>query len=253
MNREELLDLIPAYALDALDVDERVEIEALLKKDAEAQFLLQEYEAVAAILPFAVPHRPAPAHLRADLKARLAKPSPVAEVEKSPSGTAEKSRILPFPTNTIITLAVAMLVMAIGLVAFLMNDSGTTENPNEILYNQLIEQDGSQRFTLTPELASEATGELVYSADGTQAILRISELPDTTEEESYQLWLSDEDAIESGGIFHWADGHGPYYVLIDRPIEDIATVGMTIEPFEGSPENAPTSEQLFNVTVAQAR
>jgi len=259
MNRDELLELIPAYALDALDDDERIEVEALLNKDAEAQSLLQEYEDIAAILPFAVPQRPAPAHLRADLIARLSKPSvsleePVAKKPETQPGIEQKSKVVPFPTNTLITAAAAILVVAIGLVAFLLNGNETSDNPNEILFNELIEQDGSQRFTISPGTASEATGELVFSADGSQAVLRISSLPDTTDEESYQLWLIGEEHTQSGGIFHWPDGHGPYYVLIDHPIDELVSVGMSIEPFEGSPlGNAPTGERLFGVAIAQAQ
>ena len=57
MTRDDLLELIPAYALDALDTDERAEVDSLLTSDAEAQQLLADYEAVASALVFHVPER----------------------------------------------------------------------------------------------------------------------------------------------------------------------------------------------------
>jgi len=72
MDRNDLLDLIPAYALGALDAEERAAVETLLATDAEAQQLLAEYQGVAETLMLTAPARPAPAHLQADLKARLA-------------------------------------------------------------------------------------------------------------------------------------------------------------------------------------
>ena len=46
MDRETLLDLIPAYALGALDSEERAEFEAWLSTDSDGRRLLAEYQAV---------------------------------------------------------------------------------------------------------------------------------------------------------------------------------------------------------------
>ena len=72
MDRDTLIDFIPAYALGALDADECDAVEALLRADAEAQTLLVEYEAVAAHVALLAPPQAPPAHLAADLRARLA-------------------------------------------------------------------------------------------------------------------------------------------------------------------------------------
>ena len=45
--REQLLNLVPSYAIGALDEDERAEFEAWLQHDQEAQALLADYLAVA--------------------------------------------------------------------------------------------------------------------------------------------------------------------------------------------------------------
>jgi anti-sigma factor RsiW len=72
MNRDDLIDLIPAYALGALDADEKAEFETWLAGDLQAQALLAEYRQVADRLVIAAPLRAAPPHLQADLRRRLA-------------------------------------------------------------------------------------------------------------------------------------------------------------------------------------
>ena len=261
MNRDELLELIPAYAIDALDEDERIEVEALLKQDAEARALLRDYKAVVAVLPLAVPQRTAPAHLRGDLQKQLAERrqnstgKQEAPVEDKTSHTeSAQSRILPFP-SAMIASAAAMIIVVIGIVFVLASGILAPDDihPNAIIYNDIVAQAGSGRYYVTPDTAPDVNGELVVSEDGSQAILRVASLPDTTDEESYQLWLISDEEVVSGGIFHWPTGHGPYYIAIDRPVADLVALGMTIEPFDGSPlANAPTGERLFAVSVASA-
>ncbi len=116
MTREELLNLIPAYAIGALDDNERIALEKLLETDTEAQQIMQEYTAIAEVLTFAVPERPAPAHLKADLKARLAaRPKNVAEEAPVSVGEASKKpRLISMP-NILLASAAAILVVVIGI------------------------------------------------------------------------------------------------------------------------------------------
>ena len=72
MDKQALLDLIPAYAIDALDPDERALVEAQLQTDPEARRLLDDYRTVGDALVLAVPAIPAPAHLGDNLRRRMA-------------------------------------------------------------------------------------------------------------------------------------------------------------------------------------
>ncbi|MEM9952452.1 MAG: anti-sigma factor [Chloroflexota bacterium] len=264
MNRNDLLDLIPAYALDALDADEKPLVEALLKDDTEAQQLLQEYQAVTSALAFHVPERPAPPHLRAGLQAKLAESRqqnadktitvPTENRDTSSSAPASPTNITRFPTTILLSVAAAVIVLVIGIVAFLNSNPTSAPSPNELLYNELFNAEGTSSYSVIPNVATDVTGELLVSADNSEAVLRIASLPDTTEEQSYQLWLITDDQFQSGGVFHWPTGHGPYFVGINPDlVGDIVTVGMTIEPFDGSPlGNEPSSEQLFSVEVTTA-
>lgn len=253
MNRDLLLDLIPAYSIGALDDDERIALETLLKTDAEAQQILAEYESIADLLAFTVPERPAPAHLKADLKARLAKrPKLLAKpqhiIEKEAEDLPKKNpRLMSLPT--ILIGSVAAIVLLVISFSFIMTQLNPELDPTEILFNDISEQSDVSRFGIASLVAENAEGELVVASNG-DAVLRIASLPDATEEESYQLWIIDGDNVQSAGIFHWTTGHGPYFIPIEQSLSDIGTIAMTIEPFEGSPlGDEPTGDILFDVDL----
>lgn len=252
MNRDKLLELIPAYVLDALENDERIIVEAFIETDTEAQLLVQEYEAVTSILPFAVPVQSAPSHLKADLRQRLAKrqnKSAIEEVKITP-------QVIRFPYRIFLSSVAAIIIFIIGILLFVNQSSPTEQVPRGlILYNEIIEDSSFQQFIVTPTGAENSSGELVVSEDGSQAVLRIAELPTIAENERYQLWLIRNDGVESGGLFYWATGDGPYYIImpLDRPIDEYARFGMSIEPENGSPfPDAPSGTALFSVIIALA-
>lgn len=254
MNREELLELIPAYALDALEDDERTMLEALLENDIEAQKLLADYEVISSILPLATPVHAAPSHLKSDLQERLAKRQKANKIIKAAPSSAKKS--LSSQYRLFISSAAALIVMFLGIFAYIkQNPEATREPKGLILYNEILAQSNYQKYEVTPTGAKNATGELVVSTDGSEAVLVIAQLPDLQEGQRYQLWLAREGNIESGGLYYWPTGQGPYYVVVplDQPFREYIRFGMSIEPEAGSPlVNAPSGVGLFSVTVAQA-
>lgn len=251
MKRDDSLNLIPAYALDALDEDERAEVDTLLATDTEAQQLLADYQAVASTLVFHVPVQPAPSYLRADLKSKLAQRR-LDSASQEPTivpPIAENNKVTQLPSSLWITGAAAIIALALGLIVFL-NSSPISEN--ESLYEQLINADDTVQYSVTPETAENASGELLVSASGDEAVLRVASLPNVASDESYQLWLITDEQIHSGGIFYWNAEDEPFFVSITPDfVGDIVNVAMTIEPFAGSPlGNEPTGNLLFSVDVA---
>ena len=96
-------------------------------------------------------------------------------------------------------------------------------------------------------------GDLVISPDGTEVILHLADLPKLAEQQAYQLWARDDEALHSAGLYHWKDGHGPYFVMLDlaKPIESYQGFGMTIEPEAGSPlGNEPSTDPIWRLALA---
>ncbi len=238
MNREELLDLIPAYALGALDPDEHAEVEALLAADAEARHLLADYERLTSMLALAAPARSAPAGLQDDLRRRLA-------ANRLPN-------VRPYPRlpwlSVMVGVAAALLVAVVGLLAVLR----TPADPGAELYQRIVADPGARRYPLEPGLQETTSGELVASADGRAAVIRVQTLPPIEPDQTFQLWLADGDGVSSGGLFRFDDPAGPNYLIVplEKPVEQYRAFGLSLEPAGGSPySDRPTGPRVLRVEL----
>lgn len=255
MKREELLELIPAYALGALDDDERAAVEAWLPTDPEAQRLLEEYQEMIDWLPLAAPAQPAPSHLQADLRRRLA------DQREGVAGrqSDDKPRLTKLPPAwprpmlrrdwlpMVAGMAAALvLLVAALLLALRPNDPGAA------LYARLVEQPGAREIALLPDVEPAPTGELVASPDGREAVIRVENLPDIGSDQTFQLWLVDEAGARSGGLFRFANVEGENYIVLplEKPVTEYQAFGVSLEPAGGSPyADRPTGPRVFRVEV----
>jgi anti-sigma-K factor RskA len=248
--REELLDLIPAYALGALDEDERTEFESWLEDDPEAQAILSDYHAVAGHLLTLVQLHPAPDHLQADLRQRLA---------ANPRGSAAAKReILPKRWMGWVLAAAALLVVAI--VGILLVPSGSankaTPTPGAAdLYARLVAQSSSSQYTIVAgEVDADVSGNMIISSDGRQAVLCIWYLPAITSDQTFQMWLIDTNgARTSGGLFRAEPSQEVLYIQVpfDQPVTAYKGVGVSLEPAGGSPyTDRPTGPRVLSVPLS---
>jgi anti-sigma-K factor RskA len=251
MNRETFLDLIPAYALGALDADEREAFEALLANDAEAQKLLAEYQALSDTLVLVTPAQPAPSHLQNDLRKRLA----AQRKTEQPQITALTPPEVKAPRRNrtaagLVALA-AMLVAVVAVAWFLTRDQ--TLSPQE-LYARLSAQEGAISVAVVPDAAQEQiSGTLIAAPDGSEAVIMVNNLPALSPDQTFQLWLiSDQSSIQSGGLFQAAQTEAATYIVLplESPLQDYSAFAVSIEPEGGSPfEDQPTTTPIFAVPV----
>ena len=257
MTRNELLDLIPAYALGALDDDERAGVDALLAADAEARALLAEYREMTEALVLLTSARKAPAQLEGDLRTRLAA-SRQPPVTKTPAKTTPMTQppTLQLPqraaqqTWVLRALAVAAALIVV-LGAVLVVSTLGEESPAQ-LFEKISAEDDAIHARIVADENVNAWGELVSSPDGTQAVLAIWALPQLNADQNFQVWLvGSEGTVRSGGIFTAAND-GPTYVQIpfDQPVEAYQAVGISIEPEGGSPfEDRPSGPRVLRVPL----
>lgn len=232
MDRSELFDLIPAYALGALDPEERAAVEALLAVDAEAKHELALYQDITATLPLAAPARRAPDHLGEDLRRRLAAERPAA-VTVLPSRRS----------NLWVSLLAAAAVLVVVIAATLLLNR---PDPGAQLYTQIVAQAGFQQMTI--EGSAVANGDMVVSPDGQQAVIRLTRLPQLQDNQTFQLWLIDGEGTHSGGLFDFSDPQATYYMVIPlaRHALEYDAFGVSVEPEGGSPlVTAPSSDPIF--------
>ncbi len=256
-NREELLNLIPAYAVGALDDAERVEFEAWLHHDHEAQSLLAEYQAVADHLVMLAPLRTAPDHLQADLRQRLTASSQPREMAAIPAKQPPKITGKPRSRRTSWALAAAA-VLVITIASVILMQSGSDDpapKPSaEQLYTELAAQPDAGQYAIVPgEVDDAVSGSLLVSADGKQAVLRVAYLPPITSDQTFQMWLVDNTGTRSSaGLFQAAQSQEAHYIEVplDRPIADYQGIGVSLEPGGGSPySDKPSGPRVLSVPL----
>jgi anti-sigma-K factor RskA len=255
MNRSELLDLIPGYVLGALEPAEKAEVEALLRIDAEAKALADEYAAMSDVLVMTAPARQSPSHLTDDLRERLrtdrkdrmtyfAPPQPKRD---RPPQTIDFLRKYASVLGGIAAAAVLVLLLGAGLVIQILN-----RNPGEQLYAQLIAQSESERIPVTAGPDMTVSGELVVASGGRQAVIAVRNLPSTTADQTFQLWLIDDTGAQSAGLFELPSDRNLHYILVplESPITSYQAVGLSLEPEGGSPLiTAPSGPNVFAVPL----
>lgn len=253
MDRETVLDLIPAYALGALDPEDRAAVDALLATDAEAQRLLAEYQAITDNLVLTTPTRRAPPNLTQDLQRRLAAQRPAASVPVPPAPqlrteTPEIQVVKPRSIAWVMALAAALVVIVAGLLL----TRGTSAPGPAQLYEQIAALPDALHVPVTPDLQASTNGDMVVSPDGKQAVIRVVDLPDIQSDQTFELWLVDEQGARSAGLLQFADEQGTNYISVplEKDARDYAAFAVSIEPSGGSPtSDSPTGPKAFVVAV----
>lgn len=251
MNRDDVLQLIPAYVLGALETDERSQVEQLLAVDGEAQAMEQQYRQIVMVLPLTAVHRQPSPNLKNRLLARLQGD----ELESVPPNVIDmpkkKKRKRSQFDRRLILPVVAGLVLAIVGLGFVLTREDDTPSPQAVFYTLLDTYDSEQVPVSPSEYNQDVEGSLIISGDSGQAVLRVSELPVLTEDQTFQLWLIDTEGSLSGGIYQ-ADESNRLYIVIpnEKPIDNYVQFGVSIEPAGGSPlGDKPSGNRVFGVAI----
>lgn len=241
---EDVIVLIPAFALNSLDPEEVDVVRYHLAQCQTCQKELKAYEAVVDVMPLGAPmEQPAPA-LKNRLMAQIGKTVPV---ETPPSEAASPDRgwrqRLNDALQSFFAGPVWRPVGALIIIALVLS--------NIFLWQQLDEPDPNawRRITLTgTDEAPLASGIIYISSDGLNGTIIVDQLPQLGQEEQYQLWLILDGQRTSGAVFSVdADGYRGLQIESQLPLEDYESFGITIEPAGGSPQ--PTGERVLGYNL----
>jgi anti-sigma-K factor RskA len=228
-----VLDLIPAFAIGALDAGDfaRVEVHLAGCLICRAESLV--LEEVAAQLSFAAaPSAPSP-DLKDQLMSRVS-----GTPRRAPAPTSVPSRPLLERLLPAWGLASLVLILALGVLNLSLwqrfNEAESFTAPG-----------GMRAVPLTPEdAASKATGFVLISADGQDGALVVDGLPQLDEDYEYQLWLIRDGERVSGAIFSTDENsYGGTRIRAPLSLLEYSAVGITVEPAGGSPQ--PTGERIL--------
>jgi anti-sigma-K factor RskA len=241
-NCQPFRDLLPAYALEALDPDEARILETHLKTCPDCRASLEEYRAVSEGLLFALPPKAPPPRVRARLIARLA-------AAKAPAPSVRRAwPIWQLAGGLALAVLLVLNVSTLSQLQTLQRQQGT-------LTKQLQTSQTALALVAYPEgrtlavTGQQAAGTLVLNSELKSGVLFAWGLQMLDEAHAYQVWLIQPDGRRvSGGLFRPEPGQPFVSVIIpsSRPFSDFTGLGVTVEPSEGSPE--PTGPKVLGTS-----
>lgn len=238
--RDEVRDLLAAWALDAVDDVERATVDRALRDDpalaAEARSLQETTALLAASGSTA-----APAHLRGSVLDRIGSTAQVGTVASGPlqastprSVTARSAR--PRPVGRWLAVAAAFIV-SVGIpagIAVQQSQRADRVQQQAEAVADILARPGAQ------VVQSDVTGggRAVAVLAGNDAVFTAADLPDL-DEGDYQLWVVAEGAPVSAGVLALSDGAATASV---STVPEGAALALTVEPVGGSEQ--PTTEPV---------
>lgn len=226
----DLDELLGAYALDAVDDDERRRVDDYLEINPRAYAEVQAHREVATMLAFSGMDAPEDLWTRISDEIGSDAPPPGPELAKvlSLDDHPRRRRISTIAPWLMSAAAVAVVIfVAIGL-------ADDADAPNEPLATavELARADRDSRTTVLVAEGSEASAEAIIDQDGHGFVLA-RELPTLPDGQTYQLWgVVEGGDVISLGIF----GPNPEIETfsVDGPIDALA---ITIEQYPGVVSN----------------
>jgi anti-sigma-K factor RskA len=190
-------ELLGAYALDAVDEDERRLVEEYLATDPRARAEVEQHREVASYLAFS--GEAAPEGLWEQIAGALE--------EQAPLPGPRLARVLPARrrrwTTVVVAAAAAVLVVAAAVTAtWLLTDrdgsTSTATSAIEQAYGEAWSDPSGRRAELRSD-AQAFTADAVVLPDGT-GFLAATSLPALPDSETWQLWgvYGDGDVISLG-------------------------------------------------------
>lgn len=214
---DEVLDLIPAYAIGATDPDETALVEATLPRCPDAQVELDLYRSLSDDMRASVPQIEPPVALKSRL---IAATKPTLTLLPPPPKPAAK-RLHP----AWIGLAAAVLLLIVSNVFWLLRSNTPTQDA------LLLTQDITW-VRLENDAGTNAWALMMWNPQGAGAVLCAYNFPELEAGQTYQLWLRSGDDEIDGGTFHVNDrGFGLLRVRAGQSIDGFEFAGITTEPY----------------------
>ncbi len=263
MNCGEAEDLIPAYALGALESVEREELEQHLDLCSSCSRVLRDHLEATAVLARTLPTAEPPPTLwnrildrLGEQPARVAAAIPAPEAAKRTKGRRRR-RASAVGLSLAASFALVFVGVLVALVLQLQGQLAGMQEENQHLIT-MIEQQRSLSYTAAlpgtevmllanTELAPRARGMLMTSSDHRWGYVVAQGLQPPGEGLAYQIWLVGRDSPVSGGVFNVdASGYGQRFVRLSRPLDYYAGIQITVEPQQGSPY--PLGKQVLSAS-----
>ena len=279
----ELSQLSGAYALHALSADEAAEFEQTLERNPELRWEVTELVDTAVELGLATAPVEPPASLKASIMEQIARtpqlPSqvertdaaaPVAPpatqalsatqspsaiqglsaaeglaTEEGPAARKAQSRWFASPLTALVAIAaVTGLVVGGGILSNVVSES----REQSVQANRLAAINAADDMQqAVADVAGGGTATLVWSNELLASAVIVDGLAPLPESKVYELWYIGESGARPAGTFS-VDENGTSWRVLDGDMQAGDTVGVTIEPREGS--GVPTTDPIVAIVSA---
>lgn len=260
--------LLPAYAIDAVDIDERAFVQrALAADDSGLSAELADYDLLAEALLLSVEQVAPPPDLRQKLMNAAVPGSSLAAAPSTRSGSRLKTLFITPDTGALRyapLAAILALVLLVGSNLFwlarvnMLNDTNTTLTTRvdslDTMIRALWLDDTSQVQLASTSSSSgvDPSASVFWAQVGTQelwiACLYTNDLPPLETGRVYQLWLVHSGTPLSFGTFT-VDSNGQAVLIFNssQPIGQYDSIGVTVEPEGGS--DSPTTTPVMRTDL----
>ncbi len=240
---DEIAELLGAYALDAVDDDERRAVEAHLPECPRCTAEVTDHREVAAMMAFS--GAPAPEGVWSKIVDSLEEtppalhlPSQQAATPPEPAAVDDLAARRERKQRRPILLGAAAAALVVGLVAGVLIGGNDEQAPQsgefaaasiEAVARQVLSDPSATKVVLSSPDDDEITATAAFEPDGSGYLLGTS-LPALDARETYQLWGIRDEMVVSLGVL----GHSPDVVAfhLDPSTQALA---ITVETAGGVP------------------
>ncbi len=239
---DETRDTAALFALGVLTPEERRAFEDRLLRDSALADLVNEYEAVAAVMSLSIEQVEVPVHLRETIlqairdqqagseivEGEVSSPSQIAEPRATPRIKSRYSPLLPW------SLAACFGILSAVLFVMLKE---SYEERSALVSASSIENLRIVVLEAQTEELPEVSARVAWNEVTGIGVLDTIGFPGQPSEKDYQLWIFDGDnpAPVSAGVFDPSDGSRSVF-RPERAIEKAAAFAVSIEDAGGNPQ-----------------
>jgi anti-sigma-K factor RskA len=260
MKWDEVKEVAPLYALDALDAETAATVEASLRQASpDEQREIAEWREIVALLPHALAQPSPPDHVKERLLSRLAD-----ETQETPLETAVAESAAEQTDNNVLIFTparhsetkvarwlplAAAILLALTSAYLLWQNTRLARERDQI--SQALEEERRKLDTfaasqtkviqLIGDQAPNANARVFWDTKRNQWVIYIFDLPTPPPGKEYQLWYVVKNAPISAAVFS-TDAQGQKVLELTLPPEawnGMNLTAVTLEPRGGSP--TPTS------------
>ena len=266
-DHQQIREMIAAYVLGALELDEIELVELHLDSCASCRALVEDERRVALLLPYLADPQPVPLRARRRLLQRIEDDEDQvdelvsdASNDETPVQVISRRRRLP---STLIRLGWAVAVVAVivlgvfvwnnaqmqGQVATKNKEINVLQQQQKTVTKVLSSQNGISTTLQNTGVAPGADGGIIVNPNENFALVVVEGMPKLPANESYVVWLMRGNQPVNQGILPVNDqGHGQLYV---HPSESLSTfTGVLITEETNATASIPTGVRMLSAQVS---